>query len=80
MITMPGGGVTELTGGENPSSNNRMELMGPIIALEHITERSEIILYSDSQYVVNGINDWINTWKVKRWINSQKQPVKNREL
>ena len=80
VITTPDGKVTELTGGEERSSNNRMELMGPIIALERLDPGSSVTLYSDSQYVVNGITDWIDGWKRKGWINTQKQPVKNREL
>src|SRR4051812_40873592 len=63
VITMPGGKVIELTGGEEQSSNNRMELMGPIMALERLEPGSTVLLYSDSQYVVNGITDWIYGWK-----------------
>lgn len=80
VVTMPDGEVVELVGGENPSSNNRMELMGPIAALESLPDRSEVVLFSDSQYVVKGITEWIHGWKRKQWVNSQKQPVKNREL
>jgi ribonuclease HI len=80
LITLPGGKVIELTGGEEQSSNNRMELMGPIVALEQLEAGSNVLLYSDSQYVVNGITEWIDTWKRNGWINSQKNPVKNREL
>ena len=80
VLTMPDGEVLELTGGENPSSNNRMELMGLIIALEQFKAGSSVLLYSDSQYVVNGITDWIDGWKRKGWISTAKQPVKNREL
>lgn len=74
------GNEMELTGGEQVSSNNRMELMGPIIALEYLEQPSKVTLYSDSQYVVNGITEWIDNWKRTGWINSQKKPVKNREL
>jgi ribonuclease HI len=80
VITMPNGDVVELCGGENPATNNTMELMGPIMALESLPASSKVTLYSDSQYVVKGITEWIDGWKRKRWINSQKQPVKNREL
>ena len=77
---MPDGKVTELVGGEEVSSNNRMELMGPIVALESLQPGSTVLLYSDSQYVVNGITDWIDDWKRLGWKTSTKQPVKNREL
>ena len=80
VVTMADGEVIELTGGENPSSNNRMELLGPIMALEHIGDPSAIILYSDSKYVIEGITVWIDNWKKKGWQTKSKQPVKNREL
>jgi ribonuclease HI len=80
VITMPDGKIVELTGGEEKSSNNRMELMGPIMALESLERHSAVTLYSDSQYVVKGITEWIEGWKRKGWISAQKQPVKNREL
>ncbi len=54
--------------------------MGPIVALEYLEQPSKVTLYSDSQYVVNGITEWIDKWKRCGWINSQKKPVKNREL
>src|SRR4051812_3357349 len=63
VINMPGGKVVELTGGELQSSNNRMELLGPIMALESLAEPSDVVLYSDSQYVVKGITSWIAGWK-----------------
>lgn len=80
VITMPDGAVIELTGGEAVSSNNRMELSGPIAALESIKEPSAITLYSDSKYVIDGINGWIDGWKKKGWMTKARQPVKNREL
>jgi ribonuclease HI len=80
VVTMPAGEVVELAGGENPSSNNRMELMAPICALEYLPGPCTVKLYSDSEYVVKGITSWINGWKAKNWITKTKQPVKNREL
>lgn len=80
VITMPNGDVTELSGGENPSSNNRMELMAPIMALESLAARSTVVLYSDSTYVVSGITSWVTNWKAKGWLTKTKEPVKNREL
>ncbi len=58
-----------------------MELMGPIVALEHVKKRPGlIVVYSDSQYVINGITDWIGNWKVNGWRNARKRPVANRDL
>jgi ribonuclease HI len=80
VITMPGGKIVELTGGELQSSNNRMELLGPIMALESLVEPADVMLYSDSQYVVKGITSWITGWKAKGWRTKTREPVKNREL
>lgn len=70
----------ELFGGEAHTTNNRMELMAAIMALEALTEPCEVILITDSQYVRQGITEWIRGWKAKGWITSTKQPVKNVEL
>ena len=73
--------VTEYDGFDGDTTNQRMELMGPIVALEHVKERRGlIIVYSDSQYVINGITDWIEKWRVNGWRNKRKQPVANRGL
>lgn len=80
VIRLPSGEVVELMGGENPSSNNRMELLAPISALEYLHEPSTVTVYSDSEYVVKGITLWIKAWKAKGWLTKTKQPVKNREL
>lgn len=80
VLTMQDSRIIELTGGENPTTNNRMELMGPISALEFLTEKTTVTLYSDSQYVVNGITEWIHNWKKNNWKNKQKKKVVNREL
>ncbi len=71
----------ELYGGEHSTTNNKMELTAVIQALEYIGKTSlPVELWTDSQYVKNGITDWIKGWKKNGWKNSQKQPVKNREL
>jgi ribonuclease HI len=81
VIRMPDGTRTELYGGETGSStNNRMELAAAIKALESLPKRSRVTLYSDSEYVVNGMNKWIDGWKQRRWTTAKKQPVRNREL
>lgn len=75
------GGVKELDGFDAETTNNRMELMGPIVALEYIKkQRGQIIVYSDSKYVINGITDWIGKWKARGWRNKSNRPVANRDL
>jgi ribonuclease HI len=70
----------ELKGGENPTTNNRMELMGAIMALETLTRPCTVTLHSDSQYVRQGITTWIHGWKKNGWKTADKKPVKNAEL
>jgi ribonuclease HI len=76
--------VTELGGYEANTTNNRMEIMAAIGGLEkvsvHTQEKSEVILYSDSMYLINGITKWVRGWQAKGWITSQKEPVMNRDL
>lgn len=62
------------------TTNNRMELMAPIMALKKIKTASEITIYTDSTYVKNGITEWINNWKINGWKNANKKPVKNKDL
>ena len=69
-----------ISGGENNTTNNRMELMGPIMALKKIKNKSEIIIFTDSKYVKDGITDWIKKWKQNNWKSSNKKPVKNKDL
>ncbi len=69
-----------LCGGEEDTTNNRMELMAAIMALETLNRPCEVILTTDSQYVRQGITEWLAGWKRKGWINSQKKPVKNADL
>ena len=70
----------ELFGGENPTTNNRMELMAAIEALKALKRPSNVKLTTDSQYVRKGITEWMDGWKRKGWINSAKKPVKNADL
>ena len=70
----------ELRGGDPETTNNRMELMGPIVALESMLTDAPVTVHSDSQYVVKGMTIWVHSWKAKGWKNAQKQPVKNRDL
>ena len=70
----------ELKGGENPSTNNRMELLAAISALEALKKPCEVDLHTDSQYVRQGITSWIHNWKRNGWKTADKKPVKNADL
>jgi len=70
----------EIADGFLLTTNNRMELLAPIIALEALKTPCKIVLTSDSQYMRQGITQWIHGWKKKGWITSSKQPVKNVDL
>ena len=70
----------ELKGGEAHTTNNRMELMAAIAALEALKRPCTVDLYTDSQYLRNGITGWINTWKRNGWRTADKKPVKNVDL
>ncbi|PPU73225.1 ribonuclease HI [Xanthomonas cucurbitae] len=70
----------ELAGGEAVSTNNRMELMAAIMALETLTEPCQIVLHTDSQYVRQGITEWMTGWVRRGWKTAGGDPVKNREL
>ena len=71
----------ELSQGYARTTNNRMELLAVIVALEALKRPCDITLYSDSQYVVNAFNQhWVDGWLKRGWKNSQKQPVKNDDL
>tara|TARA_B100000886_G_scaffold268432_1_gene192507 strand:- start:72 stop:497 length:426 start_codon:yes stop_codon:yes gene_type:complete len=71
---------SSISGSENRTTNNRMELMAPIMALKKIKKKSEIIIFTDSKYVKDGITDWIKKWKLNDWKGSNKKPVKNKDL
>ena len=70
----------ELYGGEAVTTNNRMELMAAIRALEALKRPSRVKLYTDSIYVMKGITTWIHSWKRRGWRTADKQPVKNEDL
>ena len=75
-----GGVVKELSGGEALTTNNRMELMAAISALNALKEPVTVDLYTDSNYVRDGIGGWIEGWKRNGWRTAARQPVKNVEL
>jgi ribonuclease HI len=70
----------ELYGGEDNTTNNRMELMAAIKALEALTRSCTVNLYTDSQYVRKGITEWMQQWKKRNWRTAAKKPVKNVDL
>lgn len=70
----------EICGGEPASTNNRMELMAAIQALEALTKPCKVELHTDSTYVMKGISEWIHSWKVRGWRTADKKPVKNEDL
>ena len=71
---------SSISGSESNTTNNRMELMGPIMALKKIKKKSEITIFTDSKYVKDGITDWIEKWKQNNWKSSNRKPVKNKDL
>ncbi len=79
-IVIDGKNVQELGGREDMTTNNRMELMAAIEGLKHAHTEDSITLYSDSQYVIKGMTEWIEGWQKKGWKNSQKKAVLNRDL
>lgn len=70
----------ELYGGEANTTNNRMELMAAIQALESLTRTCQVRLTTDSEYVKKGITEWLPKWKQRGWRTASKQPVKNADL
>lgn len=70
----------ELAGADPDTTNNRMELMAAIMALETLSEPCDVVLHTDSQYVRQGITEWMPGWLRRNWKNSAGQPVKNRDL
>ncbi len=75
-----GGHEKELWGGEPGTTNNRMELTAVIEALASLKRSCDIVVYTDSEYVKNGITTWIHGWKARGWTTAAKAPVKNVEL
>ena len=75
------GNEKEISGGEKSTTNNKMEMMGVIKALEMLKEKCDVEVYSDSAYVVNSINNkWVYSWRKNNWIKSDKSKAKNIDL
>ena len=80
ILQSGGGHEKELWGGEPLTTNNRMELMAAIMALEALKRPCRVDLHTDSQYVMKGISEWIHGWKARGWKTADKKPVKNDDL
>ena len=72
--------VNEFFGGDLETTNNKMELTAVIKGFENLNNASEVLVKTDSTYVINGITKWLPNWKAKGWINSAKRPVANKDL
>jgi ribonuclease HI len=79
-ILTQGDHCKEISGGEAVTTNNRMELMAAIAALEALKQPSHVELHTDSEYVMKGITQWIHGWKRNGWKTKSREPVKNAEL
>ncbi|MCH5159100.1 MAG: ribonuclease HI [Clostridiales bacterium] len=81
VILIYGNNEKELSGGEEMTTNNRMEVYAAIAGLSALKERCDVTLYSDSAYLVNAIREgWLNAWKKNGYVNAANKPVKNRDL
>lgn len=79
-ILISGASEREICGGESPTTNNRMELTAAIRALEALKRPCRVEVHTDSQYVKNGICEWLPGWKRRGWSTADKKPVKNEDL
>lgn len=80
VLLKSGSSEKELFGGERETTNNRMEMLAVIMALEALKRPCHVILHADSQYVLKGMTEWLAGWKVRGWKTASKQPVKNVDL
>lgn len=80
VLIREGGEERALSGGEADTTNNRMELMAAIMALQALPAGSGGTLYTDSEYVMKGLNEWLPSWKARGWRTAAKKPVKNQDL
>jgi ribonuclease HI len=70
----------EISGGETSTTNNRMELMAAIRGLEALKKESDVVIYTDSRYVMDGVTRWMPRWKLNGWRTADRKPVKNDDL
>jgi ribonuclease HI len=79
-VLSTGGHEKEISGSDNHTTNNRMELQAVISALQALKRPVEVRLYTDSQYVRKGVLEWLEQWKARGWKTADKKPVKNQDL
>lgn len=79
-VMISGEHVRDICGGEPATTNNRMELMAAIQALEALKKPCKVELHTDSTYVMKGISEWIHGWKKRGWLTADRKPVKNDDL
>ena len=79
-IIIEDGKKTHIKGSKKDTTNNQMELLAPIKALQKVPQGSKVEIFTDSKYVKSGITEWILNWKKNGWITANKQPVKNKDL
>ena len=72
--------VKKISGSEKDTTNNRMELKAAIEALSSLKSKSDVVIFTDSKYLMQGINSWIENWKTNNWLTSNKKEVKNIDL
>ena len=80
VILIPREKPVHLNGGSNNTTNNQMELTATIQGLQYFKESKQILIITDSKYVINGIEYWIKNWKKNGWKTASKKPVKNKDL
>jgi ribonuclease HI len=80
VILVPREKPVHLNGGSNNTTNNQMELTATIEGLQYFKESKQILIITDSKYVINGIESWIKNWKKNGWKTASKKPVKNKDL
>ncbi len=80
VVILDNGEEIQLYGGNHNTTNNKMELTAAIKALEYFEQSKDLIIYTDSKYVKDGIESWIINWKQNGWKTSTKKPVKNKEM
>ena len=79
-IIINNGEKTKINGSKENSTNNQMELLAPIMALQKIPIGSKVLIFTDSKYVKSGITEWIHNWKKNGWKTASKEDVKNKDL
>ena len=79
-IIINNGEKTKIKGSKENTTNNQMELLAPIMALQKIPIGSKVLIFTDSKYVKSGITEWINNWKKNGWKTASKKNVKNKDL